>query len=83
MNNAQYINECISNSKEFDFIQEVSKYYKVNFYELCNFALDEYNYLRRNDLDVRGAKMMSLQNLCDYAYNNKPKCDKNDDEDDS
>ena len=67
MNNTQYICECVNNCKEFEFIKELSDFYKVDYVHLCNFALDFYNYQRRNGLDKKGCKIMSLCRACEYA----------------
>lgn len=60
--------EYITRKKEFDYIKIVSDHYSVDYYLLCNFALDLYNYQRRTGLDKMGAKIMSLNNTADYAY---------------
>lgn len=57
----------IRNGTEFKYIKKVSDYYKIDFYHLCDFTLDLYNYEVRTGLDRRGAKIMALNNLADYA----------------
>lgn len=54
--------------KEFEYIKLLSDYYEVQFYpKLCNYSMDYYSYLLRNDLDILGAKVGSLVNTAEYA----------------
>lgn len=70
MKSTRCIVDYVRQNKEFDYIKKVSDYYKADYNHLCDFTLDFYNYQRRNGLDKTGAKIMSLQNMIDYAYNN-------------
>ena len=69
MKSTRCIVDYVKQDKEFDYIKKVSDYYKIDYMGLCNFSLDLYNYQRRTGLDKTGAKIMSLQNTADYAYN--------------
>lgn len=57
----------INEKKEFDYIKQVSDYYKIDYMTLCNFSLDLYNYQRRCGLDKTGAKILSLNRTAEYA----------------
>lgn len=72
MDTYKTIADYVSHHKEIQYLGELSLQYKVNFYQLVDFALDSYNYQRRNGLDKVGAKMMALSNagdVCEKAYN--------------
>lgn len=62
------IADHIRHNKEFDYIRLVSSYYKQDYFGLCDFSLDLYNYQRRNGLDKSSAKMMSLHRTAEYAF---------------